>query len=309
MLDATNIYCKGVIILKPKRLLAVLLTLILTCSFVTSASAASCGEYVDWTWKNGTSSLSVQMFPSAYDFYDNIYAVYQSWNDISSAVSIDGFTYYADGTNQNKDIQIVGAALTGTTLANTSIDFNNSHILTVAVLTAPNKHAKKSDLMSNSYGMVLSYELAPRDGTRSISTNKICSDPTKYLELNYQGLMLNLDFDAANNATTQFPPQNIFAKAGETITLAYRAGNYENASELMVIVLIDWKQSQINDVNSLYIRNKPGYIGYGELNITTPLQAGEYEVTAFVVDSPFSLRDFNTFHTHDTAYRFTLTVQ
>ena len=99
------------------------------------------------------------------------------------------------------------------------------------------------------------------------------------------------------------------AKAGETITLAYRAGNYENASELMVIVLIDWKQSQINDVNSLYIRNKPGYIGYGELNITTPLQAGEYEVTAFVVDSPFSLRDFNTFHTHDTAYRFTLTVQ
>lgn len=189
------------------------------------------------------------------------------------------------------------------------IDFNNSHILTVAVLTAPNKHAKKSDLMSNSYGMVLSYELAPRDGTRSISTNKICSDPTKYLELNYQGLMLNLDFDAANNATTQFPPQNIFAKAGETITLAYRAGNYENASELMVIVLIDWKQSQINDVNSLYIRNKPGYIGYGELNITTPLQAGEYEVTAFVVDSPFSLRDFNTFHTHDTAYRFTLTVQ
>ena len=58
------------------------------------------------------------------DWY-NIYAVYQSWNDISSAVSIDGFTYYADGTNQNKDIQIVGAALTGTTLANTSIYSKN----------------------------------------------------------------------------------------------------------------------------------------------------------------------------------------
>lgn len=112
--------------MKPKRLLAVLLTLILTCSFVTSASAASCGEYVDWTWKNGTSSLSVQLFPSAYDFYDNIYAVYQSWNDISSEVSIDGFTYYADGTNQNKDIQIVGAALTGTTLANTGIYSKNT---------------------------------------------------------------------------------------------------------------------------------------------------------------------------------------
>lgn len=59
--------------------------------------------------------------PVCIRFYDNIYAVYQSWNDISSEVSIDGFTYYADGTNQNKDIQIVGAALTGTTLANTGI--------------------------------------------------------------------------------------------------------------------------------------------------------------------------------------------
>ena len=117
---------KGVIILKFKRRLAVLLALVLAYSFVASASAASCGEYVGWTWKNGTSSLSVQLFPSAYDFYDNIYAVYQEWNDISSAVSIDGFTYYTDGTNQNKDIQIVGAALTGSTLANTGIYSKNN---------------------------------------------------------------------------------------------------------------------------------------------------------------------------------------
>lgn len=53
------------------------------------------------------------------------YDVYQNWNDISSAVSIDGFTYYADGTNQNKEIQIVGAALTGTTLANTGVYSKN----------------------------------------------------------------------------------------------------------------------------------------------------------------------------------------
>lgn len=111
--------------MKCKKLLALLLTFVIFCSFATSASAASCGEYVDWTWKNGTSSLSVQVFPSAYDFYDNIYAVYQKWNGISSAVSIDSFTYYADGTNQNKDIQIVGAELTGTTLANTGVYSKN----------------------------------------------------------------------------------------------------------------------------------------------------------------------------------------
>lgn len=111
--------------MKIKKMLAILLTLVLSCSFAISASAASCGEYVDWTWKNGTSSLSVQVFPSAYEFYDNIYAVYDKWNDISSEVSIDGFTYYADGTNQNKDIQIFGAALTGTTLASTGVYSKN----------------------------------------------------------------------------------------------------------------------------------------------------------------------------------------
>lgn len=107
--------------MKSNKLLSLSLALVLFCSLSTSVSAASCGEYVGWTWKNGTSSLSVQVFPSAYDFYDNIYAVYQEWNDISSAVSTHTFTYYADGTDQNKDIQIVGAALTGTTLAVTVV--------------------------------------------------------------------------------------------------------------------------------------------------------------------------------------------
>lgn len=111
--------------MKCKKLFALLLTLVIFCSFATSASAASCGEYADWTWNNGTSSLSVQVFPSAYDFYDNIYAVYQKWNGLSSVVSIDSFTYYTDGTNQNKDIQIVGAELTGTTLASTGVYSKN----------------------------------------------------------------------------------------------------------------------------------------------------------------------------------------
>lgn len=190
-----------------------------------------------------------------------------------------------------------------------TIELNSSHILTVAVLTAPQKHAKTSDLMSNSYGVVLSYELAPKNGNRDMEINNICDEPMEYLELNYQGLMLNSDFEKEENTIVQFPSKDYIVYAGERVELAYRAGNYDNAEDLLIIVLVDWQQQLINEADYIYIRNSPGYISYGTLEFTAPLEAGEYEVTAFVVDQPFNLKDSDSFHTHDTAYRFTLTVQ
>lgn len=189
------------------------------------------------------------------------------------------------------------------------IELNNSHILTVAVLTAPQKHAKASDLMSNSYGVVLSYELAPKSGNREIMLSDILDEPLEYLELNYQGLMLNSDFEKAENTIVQFPSKDYVVAPGDKIELAYRAGNYDNAEDLLIVVLVDWQQQSINDADYIYIRNAPGYISYGTLEFNAPLEAGEYEVTAFVVDQPFNLKDSDSFHTHDTAYRFTLTVQ
>lgn len=190
-----------------------------------------------------------------------------------------------------------------------NIELNNSHFLTVAVLTAPQKHAKESDIMSNSYGMVLSYELAPKSEKRVIESTDTFDEPLEYLELNYQGLMLNSDFEKTENTSVKFPSKNYTVKSGEKIQLAYRAGNYDNAEDLLIVVLVNWQQQSINGADYIYIRNSPGYISYGTLEFATPLETGEYEVTAFVVDQPFNLKDSNSFHTHDTAYRFTLTVQ
>ena len=190
-----------------------------------------------------------------------------------------------------------------------TIELSNSHILTVAVLTAPQKHAKAVDFMSNSYGVVLSYELAPKIGKREIIRSDTFDEPLAYLELNYQGLMLNSDFEGADNTIVQFPSKDYIAAPGDKIELAYRAGNYDNAEDILIVVLVDWQQQSINGADYIYIRNIPGYISYGTLEFTAPAEAGEYEVTAFVVDQPFELKDSDSFHTHDTAYRFTLTVQ
>lgn len=190
-----------------------------------------------------------------------------------------------------------------------AIELNSSHFVTVAVLTAPNKHAKTIERMSNSYGMVLSYELAPKNGNSSIETEITFDEASEYLELTYQGLVLNSDFDTSGNTMVRFPDKEYVVKAGDTVKLAYRAGNYENVEDILIVVLVDWRQQSINDADYLHIRNSPGYISFGTLEFTAPLEAGEYEVTAFVAEQPFNLKNFDSFHTHDTAYRFTLTVQ
>ena len=189
------------------------------------------------------------------------------------------------------------------------VPFDTSHILTIAILTAPNKHAYAIDLMSHSYGVVLSYELANSTRDRQIIESAALEEPSKYLTLSYQGIMLNEDFTAENNTSVKFPPKKIQVKSGELISLAYRVGNYETSDDVVVVVLVDWKQQMINNKPYLHIANITGYVGYGTLEFAAPSLAGEYEVTAFVVDNPYKLKDGDTFHTHDTSYRFTLIVE
>lgn len=192
-----------------------------------------------------------------------------------------------------------------------NIPFDTSHILTIAILTAPNKHAYTLDLMSNSYGMVLSYELANSNGERHISLDSDleCVIPDEYLSLSYQGIMLNLDFDIKDNVTVKFPPPKIIANPNEKITLAYRAGNYEVSEDAVVILLVDWTQQNINGTPFLYLENNPGYVGYGTLEFCAPTEAGEYEITAFIVADPYGLKGDKNFRMHDTSYRFTLIVE
>lgn len=189
------------------------------------------------------------------------------------------------------------------------IPFDTSHILTVAILTAPNKHAYAIDLMSNSYGVVLSYELSNRAFERNMNSGTTAEDPQEYLSLSYQGIMLNEDFKAENDTMIKFPPQKMEASSGEPVKLAYRVGNYETAEDVVVVLLVDWKQQEIDSRPYMHIVNKEGYVSYGILEFIAPTESGEYEITAFVVDDPFSLKNPDNFHLHDTSYRFTLVVK
>lgn len=189
------------------------------------------------------------------------------------------------------------------------ISMEESHILTTAVLTAPDTHAKDLDFISNSYGIVMNYELAPAEGERRINSGQVCREPDAYLELEYQGIMLNQDYETEGNSVVYLPPSNITVQPNETVSLAYRAGNYEKADDILILLLLDWKQQQINGRPFEYVKNIPGLMSYGTLEFTAPSEPGFYEVTAFAAEQPYALRSRETFHTSDTSYRFTLTVE
>ena len=189
------------------------------------------------------------------------------------------------------------------------LHFENSHFLTVAVLTAPNVHAVDLDMMSNSYGVCMTFELTNRNGTRQANAKPTAQESMAFLELPFQGLMLNLDFDAKDDNQVLFPPKEIRAKSDETVKLAYRVGNYENTDDVLFIVLVDWQPQIINGKPFVHITNKPGYISYGVIEITIPSEKGKYEITGFVDYSPFALRNENTAWGNETCYRFTLVVE
>ena len=93
--------------------LVLTLTIVLVSGMSMSASACTT-SYFPFTWANGSTSISMQIFSSAYsDYYTKLNNNYTSWNGISSKASLGTLTYNSNGTNSNKDIEIHGQNLTG----------------------------------------------------------------------------------------------------------------------------------------------------------------------------------------------------
>jgi hypothetical protein len=155
----------------------------------------------------------------------------------------------------------------------------------------------------------MDFEISQRNTKREIIPLTISHEPEKYLAVQYQGLMLNTDFDDVDNVPVNFPPKTFTVKAGETVKLAYRAGMYENTNNIAICVFLDFEQLRLNGETVLNIGNKEDKISFGTFEFTAPKEAGMYDIVAFVSPAPYKLRNADNAHLNDVARRFTLIVE
>lgn len=185
------------------------------------------------------------------------------------------------------------------------------HKLIVAVYASPQKNAKNIKAMTNTYGMTLPYEIRFED-FRNVKLSKDIINgyqiPLDQLNIQYQGLMINNDFEKSKEVL--FPPYAVKAKRGEKIKLAYYSGKYsEDVKDYLIISMIDWKYVQMNDEKYFLLKNNPKKIDYGTFFVKVPDKKGLYEYSAIIIPNPNKKLDELSFNPLDTAYRFTIEVE
>jgi hypothetical protein len=193
-------------------------------------------------------------------------------------------------------------------LTDDSFDANTSHILTIVIIPEAEKHAGTETILNvSSYAVDL--ELSSKSDKLKITPTEVAEKPEKYINLPYSGLMLNTDFNAIDSNEVKFPPKTIEVNAGETVKLAYRAGNYEIPGDLAVCVFVGMNQAKINGKPVLHITNRAGMIGFGTIEFAAPSESGQYDISAFVSPAAYHPRNADNAHISDWARRFTLIVK
>ncbi|MCM3216789.1 hypothetical protein WKH57_24975 [Niallia taxi] len=185
------------------------------------------------------------------------------------------------------------------------------HKLLASVVIAPNSHEKDLKLNSDFYGMVMDYEInyqqiktdnsIARPNLNDITTN------TQLIDLEFgSAVMLNQDFNKNTNMA-KYPPHAITTNKGTNLKLAYRAGTTYEAQQYLLMVLVDWKQANINNESFQLINiEKLNKVGFGTLNLQVPNKTGEYEVVAFLIPNPFEQKTNDYYYDIATSTRFTL---
>lgn len=185
-----------------------------------------------------------------------------------------------------------------------------AHKLIVAVYAAPQKNAKSIKAMTNSYGMTLPYEIhfKGEKNTSVVNINNEYQIPLDQLNIQYQGLMINVDFSKSKEVL--YPPYVIKAKRGENLKLAYYSGKYsKDVQDYLIISMVDWKHVKMNGKNYFLIKNNPNKLDYGTFSIRVPDTKGLYEYSALIIPNPTKNLDELTFSPLETAYRFTIEVE
>ncbi|MDR1638407.1 MAG: hypothetical protein LBT59_01820 [Clostridiales bacterium] len=186
-----------------------------------------------------------------------------------------------------------------------SLKFDHHRILTAIVI--PNSDIHVSDGYSDIIpALAKDFELIPsRSEEGSISVNSNPDYPVRFLDIQYQGLMLNSDLELSS--TAHYPHRSLEAK-GESVKVGYYAGNYDNSDDMLILLLLNGESILIHDKPFIHLINEPGKIAYGVIEFKTPEVPGKYELTGFVTKSPYQTRNRENATYYDASIPFTIIV-
>lgn len=186
------------------------------------------------------------------------------------------------------------------------INLEQNHTVTFMVFRDPQTHGNprslERDALSIDYTLVSAQ--AQPEQKQEISYNQ----PASFYDIPFSGIMLNCETELKNTDRVFYPPAVLDANPGKTVTMTYYAGGAEDSDSMLFLLLVDWKQVDINGSPYLITKNQYPDVNCGQITFKAPDTPGQYEVVALMSEYPFEWRNENNSSANETSTRFTLNV-
>lgn len=184
------------------------------------------------------------------------------------------------------------------------LEDGENHKFLISLLVGTDTHESIVKHETTNYAISFDYFIK---NSKSPIAEQIKNDykKIKSVDATYSGLVINNDLNS-NEKRVKLPPSEIIKSPNEPFKLAVRLGNLENHEKFLLLVTIDWFQTDINNKRYLLLEVEPNKLGYEEIELVAPEKKGLYEIGALVIPNP---ENANTFTPLENSYRFTLKVE
>lgn len=166
--------------------------------------------------------------------------------------------------------------------------------------------AEQDDIEFSTHdSIILNYELVIDKAEDYMTVSCESIYPEMLYDSQGSGIIVNCRTDELRS---YIPDKEIRVKSGDTLTLQYHAGAFQENTFVM-FVTAGYEQMLLNGKEYLFFQDLPTMqLAAGYLEMQVPDEPGSYEVIAYVIPQPFKEGSVSEEISSDS-YRFTLVVE
>lgn len=166
--------------------------------------------------------------------------------------------------------------------------------------------AEQEDIpVSSKDSLILNFNLYIGDAEETASFEMEPAKADLLYDSEGSGIILNTYTD---ELVSKIPAKEVHVQRGESLTIQYHAGAFEN-NDFLMFVTAGYEQMKLDGQEYLYFTDLPSrQLAAGYCQMETPKEPGRYEVIGYVIPEPFLEKGISAQHP-DESYRFTLVVE